>query len=1041
MLAARSLKLPCSWTATVRLPQSTFPPRASSPAEHIQYLKKCTSELYAWQRRTRRNAPSFVLHDGPPYANGDLHIGHALNKILKDIVCRVQLAQGRLVHYVPGWDCHGLPIELKALEKWKRPDNLISKDLASGNPGPLGSSTQNDANPKDPLRIRSIARSLASETIEKQKKTFQEWAIMADWDNAWNTMDKEYEMRQLKVFGEMVEKGLIYRQRKPVYWSPISQTALAEAELEYRDDHQSQAAFIEFPIKLSNELGDFLEKDQSISALVWTTTPWTIPANRAIGFHQDLEYVLTKTSHGKLYVFAASRLPQVQKLGDTTMEVVTTLQGRSLASATYHDGVFADTSTGRPFLHADFVSAESGSGLVHMAPGHGSEDYELCQTYDLPACAPVDDRGCFTSSAAPLQPSLLDGKYVLGMGNEAVLNALSRAGRVYHRHRYLHKYPYDWRLKQPVIIRATDQWFANVGTLQPAALAALNNVRFIPEIGKTRLRSFVEHRKEWCISRQRAWGVPIPALYHKIEGTTLLNKVTINHILDVIRQRGIEAWWTDDQSDTCWTPPAFRETDGSTSYVRGTDTMDVWFDSGTSWTEILQNQSGRVKKTDAIADVYLEGSDQHRGWFQSSLLSRIASSSSTERPGAPFKSLITHGFTLDGTGHKMSKSLGNVISPTQVVDGSLLPPIRRKIKGKAVELKDAMGLDALRLWAASCDYTKDVTISASTLKLTNSTLSKYRVTFKQLLGLIHDFNPVASFPQPAGLVHKIAMLQLELVNSCIQHHCRNYEYFKAVVELNRYINKDLSAFYLECIKDAAYCGTDTERLMVQATCTLILYNIQNFLAVITPVLAQESWDHTPPQIQAFFRLSPAKRAWMQTDGLLAVDEALPLGIRLTADDRVWVKKATPLFMQVITVVQRLREKARLHKEMGSSLQCLIALVVEQGPVMNLLSAHRDDLATLLVSSELEIYQGSTPSSFSQASWSHQELLEVDGSKVNVYLTAPQKMKCVRCYRFTAPPSAEKEAICERCEFILKDLLAARPELFQPEILETTAAAA
>jgi isoleucyl-tRNA synthetase len=508
----------------------------------------------------------------------------------------------------------------------------------------------------DAVGVRRAARSLATKTVKEQMKGFREWGVMADWDKAWTTMDKGFEIKQLGVFQEMVKKGLIFRRYKPVYWSPSSRTALAEAELEYKDDHVSTAAYVKFPVTGVPEGLKGKLPDGQLYAVIWTTTPWTLPANRAIAVHHDLEYSVVE-SGSDLLLIASTRLSQLTGMlfGETEVELVLdSLRGSDLVGAQYVNVLRGKESVPQPVVHADYVSAESGSGLVHMAPGHGMEDYDVCTPLGIKADAPVNDLGCFTSSALPDDPQALEGKSVLDGGSSEVLKILG--DKVLAVHKYKHKYPYDWRTKLPVILRATEQWFADVGSVKDHALSSLEEVKFIPEGGRARLESFVKGRSEWCISRQRAWGVPIPALYNE-DGVAVLTDESVAHIISIINERGIDAWWTDSQDDPAWVVPGLEG-----QYRRGTDTMDVWFDSGTSWTQ-----------SDQRADVYLEGTDQHRGWFQSSLLTCVSASG---REGAPFKTCITHGFTLDQDGKKMSKSIGNIIAPRQIVDGSLLPPVQ-----------------------------------------------------------------------------------------------------------------------------------------------------------------------------------------------------------------------------------------------------------------------------------------------------------------------------------------------------------------------------
>lgn len=1006
-----------SWKRTLHLPKAAFPPRPKV-SDRLTYIKRCTDDLYEWQK-DRHPSPTFTLHDGPPYANGDLHIGHALNKILKDIICRVHLRHGR-VDWVPGWDCHGLPIELKALQEEKKPGIWIEKT--------------------DPVNIRNAARRLAAKTVEKQKESFREWAIMADWDNAWTTTDKGFEIDQLHVFKEMVKKGLIYRRFKPVYWSPSSRTALAEAELEYREDHMSTAAFIKYPLHdCSEALKQKLEMNiQRLSAVIWTTTPWTLPANRAIAFHKDIEYnIVHSTAHGYI-LLAASRVDELRRQCHEDLKTLVSIQGRELIGITYRSPVFDSATSPRPLLPGNFVTEGSGSGLVHVAPGHGMEDYELCLKHGIPAFAPVDDKGCFIDGI-----EWLSGQKVLTTGNESVLERLSDQNYLIARHDYKHKYPYDWRSKQPVIVRATAQWFANVGDIQESALKALDSVKFIPPSSKTRLQTFVKNRNEWCISRQRAWGVPIPALYNIETDEALLNETSVSHITAVIKERGIDAWWTDSDLDPEWTPPSLRNSQRETLYRRGKDTMDVWFDSGTSWTQM---QTPPMRRTN-IADCYIEGTDQHRGWFQSSLLTHIAYQKDTAQilpgdnsslvqtpPSAPYKTLITHGFTLDQDGHKMSKSVGNVITPTEIMEGTLLPPTRRKINGKMTEFRNGMGPDALRLWVASCDYTTDVRVSQTMLQAINGSLSKFRVTFKLLLGILNDFDPskCSGFGKQGGNIHLIALLQLQEVVSSVEKHYRSMEFNKAMADINAYINTNLSSFYFESIKDAAYCGTMQQRDQVQATLYRIFTELQQMLLPVTPLLIEEVWDYTPQLIKDYAPTPPAMR--------LREDLTLSLGQNMGKRP---LESDIPLLMRALAAVRNGQEAARNDKKMGDSLQSFVLLDIIPGKLegssvndtaVDLFRRYETDLEIMFVVSNVTIGDKTSKELDGAEGWSYHTDIEIAGSTVKVHVYEPEQAKCNRCWRYKAPLDVPKEeALCQRCVEVVDDLKDQTPEVLREDL--------
>ena len=967
--------IPRSWSSTLKLPKSSFPPR-TSPADQHKYLQRCTDDLYAWQRRERPANQTFTLHDGPPYANGELHIGHALNKILKDMFCRLQLAKGKRVDYVPGWDCHGLPIELKA---------------------------QKEATDD----IRKAARSLAARTVRAQIKEFRRWAVMADWDGHWKTMDKGFEKRQLGVFREMVDRGLIYRRFKPVYWSPSTRTALAEAELEYKDDHVSTAALVKFPLVFFTAP----LVDDPVFAVIWTTTPWTLPANAAIAVNPAVDYCIVRSErHGCLLV-ALSRLSYLASvLGEDPTVVIPSITGWELADkTTYVPLLFAQKNNGppipQPIITAGFVTADSGTGLVHCAPGHGMDDYEACLSRGIAAFAPVDDAGRFTDKV-----SNLAGKFVLDDGNKAVLQHVDDHGYLIDKHRYQHKYPYDWRSKLPIIIRATEQWFADVGDIRDGAIEALQDVHFTPASGRHRLENFVRNRSEWCISRQRAWGVPIPALYDRRTGDAVLTNESVSHIMAIIEDRGIDAWWTDDADDVAWIPSSLRGE--SFEYRRGTDTMDVWFDSGTSWT---------MSSSASPANVYLEGSDQHRGWFQSSLLTYAAHQ--TQRPfRAPFRHLVTHGFTLDEDGRKMSKSVGNVIHPQMIMDGTLLPPLKRK-KGKQQKrqeqadnqqpvIYDALGPDALRLWVASSDYTRDVVIGKEVLQTVNTSLHKYRVTFKVLLGALSDFNVDDLVPyDQLQKVDRIALMQLAgLVLSC-QNAFDSYEFYRAVAAINRWANLDFSAFYMESIKDRLYTyGEESaSRRAAQTTLFHIYTHLQEVLGPIVPMLIEETWEHSPEAIKCCGE-HPLRRTF-------------------TSPKLEWQQDSTTLdwdyrnLMAANSAIKDLQETARANKQVGSSLQSFVHITVPDDDV-SVFEHYEQELADIFVVSSVTLGRRGIPDGeIHHAQWKYASDFDLPGGRKGcVHVYAPQAAKCPRCWRYAVPEGEGRhDQLCHRCEEVVHAL--------------------
>ena len=811
-----------------------------------------------------------------------------------------------------------------------------------------------------------------------------------------------------------------------MYWSPSSATALAEAELEYKEDHISKSAFVKFPItRLPLNLATHPGLDaNTLHALIWTTTPWTLPANKAIAVHSQLEYAIVESpNHGQLLV-AKSRIQYITNIvGQVSLKVIVgSIPGAELAGQIEYINVLAGRrSNAQPVIRADFVSADSGTGLVHCAPGHGADDYEACLKQNIPAFAPVDDHGRFTNLALPDEPSLLTGLEVLGEGSDRVLEYLQHFKYVLATHDHTHKYPYDWRTKLPVIVRATEQWFANVGSIKDSALESLQHVQFMPASGKARLESFVRTRSEWCISRQRVWGVPIPALYQKDTGSTLLTSGSVSHIMSTIERRGIDAWWTDPLDDPAWIPPELLSESGEVAYQRGRDTMDVWFDSGTSWTQLDVRDGGQGW---APADVYVEGSDQHRGWFQSSLLTRIAHQRGlptgySNSPQAPFKTLITHGFTLDKSGRKMSKSIGNVVSPEQIMDGSLLPPL--KVKGKSSgepagqPRYDGLGPDALRLWVAGSDYTKDVIVGQPVLKAVNASLHKLRVTVKMLLGALHDFTPVDKVEyNNVTNIDRMALLQLANVNAVALEAYRAHEFHKAIAAINRWVNADLSAFYIETIKDRLYAdGVDSSsRRSAQTTLLHVYDHLMGMLTPVTPLLVEEAWKHTPDAIRAA-ATHPLRRSY-------------PTPPPKWNNERI--KADLPVLLAANDAVKAAQERARTAKQLGSSLQSAVVLYLSTQETRHSTSAseilerHLPELEALFVVSSVSIVHGRplkihTPLSTYAAEFA----TETDSSAV-AYILPPEGAKCIRCWRYAAPTDVEPaEALCPRCEAVLETI--------------------
>nr|CAG8472511.1 11615_t:CDS:10 [Entrophospora candida] len=646
-LSTSSKETNSTYSNTLLLPQTSFQLKANAIKREPLFRDRCTIDLYEWQLE---NNPKelFILHDGPPYANGNLHIGHALNKILKDIINRYKILQGYKVNFIPGWDCHGLPIEFKALSSFKNVKFATLK----------------------PMEIRKAAKESAMIALNVQKGEFESWGIIGDWKNPYKTLDKEYEIRQLKVFHEMVKK------------------ALAEAELEYNENHISNSVYVKFPI--SSELVAINPKIE-----------YSIVSTR-----KDNDINLSPDQN--LYIVATKRINDLQKIFESEFKIYQTFEGCKLIGTSY---IHPINHKVYKVIESSHVTEDSGTGLVHIAPGHGMEDYEICKRLNRPAFCPVDNLGNFTSEVGEAS---FEGLSVLKEGSTAVINFLKKKNYLIAVEKFKHNYPYDWRTKEPVILRATPQWFADVGAVKQKAVELLSNVKMVPESARNRLEQFILSRSEWCISRQRYWGLPIPVLYEVESDTPLLTDSSIAHIIKIIEScEGSDCWWILDERELL--APEYQN--NGVKYKKGMDTMDVWFDSGVSWATILDNFPNRINSP-TISDLYLEGSDQHRGWFQSSLLT-----------SAPYSTVITHGFVLDEKGHKFSKSKGNFIEPKTIIKG-----------GKNLAKEPPYGADILRLWVASTEYVKDVNIGKNILSQIAENMRKYRGTARFMLGNLNNFS-------------------------------------------------------------------------------------------------------------------------------------------------------------------------------------------------------------------------------------------------------------------------------------------------------------
>ncbi|KAF6073336.1 isoleucyl-tRNA synthetase 2, mitochondrial [Phyllostomus discolor] len=943
---------------TVLLPQTSFPMKLlgrQQPDLELEIQQKCGfSELYSWQRE-RKVKTEFCLHDGPPYANGDPHVGHALNKILKDIANRYHMMRGSKVHFVPGWDCHGLPIEVKVLSE-------------------LGGKAQN----LSAVEIREKARSFARAAIEKQRSAFIRWGVMADWDNCYYTFDGKYEAKQLRIFYQMYEKGLIYRSYKPVFWSPSSRTALAEAELEYNPEHVSRSVYVKFPLlKPAPKLASLIDGSAPASCLVWTTQPWTIPANQAVCYMPDAKYAIVKCStSGELYILAADKVTPVASALKTTFEVISTCSGADLENGTCTHPLIPDKVS--PLLPANHVTMAKGTGLVHTAPAHGMEDYSVASQHDLSMDCVVDEDGVFTDAAGPE----LRRKAVLEEGTDAVIKMLQASKNLLKEETLVHSYPYDWRTKKPVVIRASKQWFVDITDLKTTAKELLKKVKFIPASALNAMVDTMDRRPYWCISRQRAWGVPIPVFHHKTKDEFLINSQTVEHVAQLVEQRGSDVWWTLPPEQLL--PAEVLAQAGGTDaleFAPGRDILDIWFDSGTSWSCVLPG-------TDQTADLYLEGKDQLGGWFQSSLLTSVA-----VRKKAPFKTVVVHGFTLGEKGEKMSKSLGNVVDPDVVVNG-----------GPDQSKEPPYGADVLRWWVAESNVFTEVTISPSVLSAARDDINKLRNTLRFLLGNVAGFNPETD-SIPVDKMYVIDQYMLHLLQDLagkVTDSYKQYDFGKVIRLLQAFYTRELSNFYFSIIKDRLYCESagDPKRRSCQTALAEILDVMVRAFAPILPHLAEEVFQHIPyaKEPRSVFRTG-----WINTSSL-------------------WKK---PGLEEAVESACAMRDKFLGSIPGRNAAEYDVTVVIEPGllfEIMEMLQAEEtsstSQLSELMMASRTTLLSQEpqvTPGDATEHTGTF--LINLEGgdireeSSYKVIVTPTTKEKCPRCWKYTATSS---DTLCPRC---------------------------
>ena len=932
--------------------------RANASTTEPKYRKRCTSELYEWQmKRFKENPekyPLWVTHDGPPYANGSPHIGHSLNKILKDIVNRYQLLRGNTVSYIPGWDCHGLPIELKAIQENKEMLQHQYEKVESA------------------ILLRKEAKKVASKAIKIQQKHFMEWGVMGEWEKPYLTLLPSYESAQIEVFYEMYKKGYIYRGVRPVHWSPSSNTALAEAELEYPEVYKSLSAFCGFsliPSTFTEEFKKTIESLQKtkenqypdINLLIWTTTPWTLPANKGVCIHSDIKYCIVdiqeKNNERKspnYFIVSKNRMEYLQStLENKELLFVKDIQSSdSLLGMEYHGLYF----NGKVY-EADFVTDVSGTGLVHTAPGHGHDDFRvLTGKYKVDPFCPVDNHGKYTNEI----DDELTGIDVLTEGNTKIIEKLKSKNMLIYQHDFYHKYPHDWRTKKPIIIRTTKQWFTDLRSLIPKAISQLKNVQMIPSSGNERFTNILQQREDWCISRQRCWGVPIPVFFDKNSNDNILiNDETISHLIELFKKHGVDCWWSMSVKELL--PPSYA--DSYENYERCFDTVDVWFDSGCSWYSVIHQN--KLPKS----DLYLEGSDQYRGWFQSSLLTSTAVTNE-----APYKRILTHGFVLDGEGRKMSKSLGNVIDPAVILRGGENSPT-------------AYGSDILRFWCGSVDFTKDVNISYDYIQILSETKRKIRNTIRFMLGNMNDLDDLVNYNSLPN-IDKYMLAELYQFANYITEFYDSFQYSKVSTLITQFCIVDFSSFYFEAIKDRLYAD-GTESLSRRSAQTVLAHALALFTKALSPIMchmSEEIFENIPKNlIPALFNVSA-------TDEIFSIFQTGWFTVPSSWNNSSMIEQ-WKLIKSCKDSINLKVEQLRRDKEIKQGMEAAVELTVPaNSPLTNALFDNEEFLHLAFNVSSICI------------------VIEPNITDLEVRVAKSSKLKCQRCWLYLAED--ESNCLCE-----------------------------
>lgn len=926
---------------TLNLPQTTLGMRANATMREPQIQKFWEeNNIYEKMIEQRDKNNSFILHDGPPYLSSEkIHVGTALNKILKDILIKYKSQKGFYAPYVPGYDGHGLPIENAVVKKIKGGRHAITE-----------------------TELRTKCREFAHKNLKGQENEFRRLGVLGNWENPYLTINPEYEAEQIRVFGEMYKKGYIEKGLKPVYWCAACETALAEAEVEYAD-HTSTSIYVRFQFdeKSSDKINNEILKNSNnkpIYAIIWTTTPWTIPSNMAISMHPRFEYTFFEYNNN-IYVVAqellSSFLSDVE-WEESDIKVVGSCKGQDLELLeTQHPLVNRKS----PIILGEHVTLEAGTGSVHTAPGHGLEDYEVGCKYNIEVFSPLDGAGVWTDIVGI--PELVGIPYY--KGNSMVIEMLEAKEALLKQQDIQHSYPHCWRCKKPVIYRATPQWFVKVDKFRDKALNAIKNVKWVPASGENRIGNMVEGRTDWCISRQRAWGVPIPIFYCEDCGEVICNDETIEKIAKMFEKESSDAWVKYSAEELL--PEGFKcPKCGKTHFKKERDIMDVWFDSGVSWRAVVEKRSEELGHTPV--DLYLEGSDQHRGWFQSSLLTSIAT-----QEKAPYKGVLTHGFVFGEDGRKMSKSLGNYIRPDDIIKN--------------------YGADILRLWAASVDYRNDIKIGNNIVGQLAEIFKKTRNTARFLMGNIFDFNPQEDYVcyDDLKLIDKFALHKLNKLVAEVTEAFENYEFYKYFQCLQNFAAVDLSSFYLDIVKDRLY--TAGKKSLSRRACQTVLYEtLQTLVRILAPVMphqAEDIWQNMPD---------------MHKNGLISVLLTNWPTIHSTWTNEALEKDFSKI-LETREVVTRAIEPLRAEKKVGSSLE--VAVFVKSENNSDILKANQDDLCDIFITSQAYITE-EKPNNI---------LNEYSEEGYTVWVTKAEGEKCERCWKYRKLGEHQGyETICSDC---------------------------